>query len=109
MCYTLFSASGLILGTDVLTVCTQEAFVMQLEGTKRWRIYAPRTHLATTHSGDLAASDLGQPIAEVSSSGSHHPSRFTLMQILLQPGDLLYFPRGHIHEVACFFLLPYRF
>jgi lysine-specific demethylase/histidyl-hydroxylase NO66 len=61
-----------------------EAFVLQLEGRKRWRIYNPRSSLPREHSGDLLHSEIGSPV----------------MEVLLQPGDLLYFPRGWIHE-AC--------
>ena len=58
-----------------------EIFTLQISGEKRWRIYhrddsaEPRTHLAST---------LGAPRAD----------------FVLKPGDLLYVPRGWVHEVT---------
>nr|XP_020735538.1 bifunctional lysine-specific demethylase and histidyl-hydroxylase MINA [Odocoileus virginianus texanus] len=60
-----------------------EVFVLQLEGEKRWRLYQPTVPLAREYS--LEAEDrIGRPTHE-----------FTL-----KPGDLLYFPRGTIHQAA---------
>ncbi|XP_002022494.2 bifunctional lysine-specific demethylase and histidyl-hydroxylase NO66 [Drosophila persimilis] len=59
-----------------------EAFVLQVEGKKRWRIYAPTKELPRESSGNLSQTELGDPI----------------MDIVLKPGDLLYFPRGWIHQ-----------
>jgi lysine-specific demethylase/histidyl-hydroxylase NO66 len=62
-----------------------EAFVMQLEGKKRWRVYAPkddRTTLPRTSSHDFSPSDLDPPV----------------LDIILEPGDVLYMPRGWIHQ-----------
>ena len=87
-----------------------EAFVIQVEGKKRWRLYKPRNRfeiLPRTSSSeylaflpfnsftapeifneiflldDLDEEEIGQPI----------------LDIVLDPGDLLYFPRGVIHQV----------
>ena len=68
-------------------VCTQddvEAFVLQLQGRKRWRVYAPAVELASSSSGDLNRSTLGLP----------------LIDAVLEPGDMLYMPRGTIHEAS---------
>ncbi|XP_007896625.2 ribosomal oxygenase 1 [Callorhinchus milii] len=65
-----------------------EAFVLQLEGSKYWRIYNPRTEgefLPQVSSVNLTEEDLGKPVLEV----------------VLEPGDLLYFPRGFIHQASC--------
>lgn len=62
-----------------------EAFVLQLEGAKHWKIYAPRTpqeHLPRVSSGNFSQDEIGQPVLDVK----------------LNPGDLLYFPRGYIHQ-----------
>ncbi|XP_033245235.1 bifunctional lysine-specific demethylase and histidyl-hydroxylase NO66-like [Drosophila miranda] len=59
-----------------------EAFVLQVEGKKRWRIYSPTKELPRESSGNLSQTELGDPI----------------MDIVLKPGDLLYFPRGWIHQ-----------
>lgn len=62
-----------------------EAFVLQLEGAKHWRIYAPRTpqeHLPRVSSGNFSQDEIGEPVLDVK----------------MLPGDLLYFPRGFIHQ-----------
>ncbi|XP_075939847.1 ribosomal oxygenase 1 [Anarhichas minor] len=65
-----------------------EAFVVQLEGKKHWRVYNPRTEdevLPALSSGNFNQKDIGKPILEV----------------VLEAGDLLYFPRGFIHQGDC--------
>ncbi|XP_055448919.1 ribosomal oxygenase 1 [Psammomys obesus] len=65
-----------------------EAFVLQLEGRKLWRVYRPRDpseELPLTSSPNFSQEDLGEPI----------------LQTVLEPGDLLYFPRGFIHQAEC--------
>ncbi|MGH0178666.1 UNVERIFIED_CONTAM: hypothetical protein FKN15_078286 [Acipenser sinensis] len=58
-----------------------KVFILQLEGEKRWRLYKPTVPLAREYS--LEPEDrIGNPTHE-----------FTL-----KPGDLLYFPRGTIHQ-----------
>lgn len=62
-----------------------EAFVIQLEGRKCWRLYAPRDpseELPRFSSGNFSPDEIGEPILEA----------------VLEPGDLLYFPRGVIHQ-----------
>ncbi|GAA52775.1 lysine-specific demethylase NO66 [Clonorchis sinensis] len=62
-----------------------EAFVLQLEGTKRWRVYAPRDEsekLACDPSPNFSQEEIGEPI----------------LTATLKPGDVLYFPRGYIHQ-----------
>ncbi|XP_060068982.1 ribosomal oxygenase 1-like isoform X2 [Ylistrum balloti] len=62
-----------------------EAFILQLEGKKHWRLYSPRSDaekLPRFSSGNFTDADLGEPILEKT----------------LEPGDLLYFPRGTIHQ-----------
>ncbi|KAL4630418.1 bifunctional lysine-specific demethylase and histidyl-hydroxylase NO66 [Arapaima gigas] len=50
-----------------------EAFIIQLEGKKHWRVYNP------------SQSEIGEPSLEV----------------VLEAGDLLYFPRGFTHQGDC--------
>jgi len=62
-----------------------EAFIIQLEGKKHWRLYNPRNEeevLPQTSSTNFSASDVGEPILDVE----------------LEAGDMLYFPRGTIHQ-----------
>ncbi|KAG8444130.1 hypothetical protein GDO86_009347 [Hymenochirus boettgeri] len=65
-----------------------EAFVVQLEGKKHWRVYAPRRNgeiLPQFSSVNFKDGDIGEPILET----------------VLEAGDLLYFPRGFIHQGDC--------
>lgn len=62
-----------------------EAFVLQVEGKKHWRVYRPRHTeeiLPRESSTNFTESEIGAPILETT----------------LEPGDLLYFPRGFIHQ-----------
>lgn len=62
-----------------------EAFVLQIEGTKEWSLYPPRTEnetLPRESSGNFQQDEIGAPVH---------------VQVL-KPGDLLYFPRGWIHQ-----------
>ncbi|CAH2269036.1 bifunctional lysine-specific demethylase and histidyl-hydroxylase NO66 [Pararge aegeria] len=62
-----------------------EAFILQTEGKKHWRIYKPRDELETlprTSSKNFTEHEIGEPILEVT----------------LEAGDMLYFPRGYIHQ-----------
>ncbi|EHB13945.1 MYC-induced nuclear antigen [Heterocephalus glaber] len=58
-----------------------EVFILQLEGEKHWRLYPPTVALACEYSVEYEAR-LGAPTHE----------------FMLKPGDLLYFPRGTIHQ-----------
>ncbi|XP_029449688.1 ribosomal oxygenase 1 [Rhinatrema bivittatum] len=65
-----------------------EAFVIQLEGKKHWRVYSPRKNtdiLPQFSSGNFSQEEIGDPILETT----------------LEAGDLLYFPRGFIHQGDC--------
>ena len=60
-----------------------EVFVLQLEGTKHWRFYGPARELPLAdEDGPVAKDQLGPPTQEA----------------FVQPGDVLYMPRGHVHE-----------
>jgi len=63
-----------------------EAFCLQLQGSKRWKVYEPTFKLPRTSSEDFTPEDLEgmEPV----------------MDITLEEGDLLYMPRGWIHQ-AC--------
>eukprot|EP00977_Amphora_coffeiformis_P023726 scaffold14064_cov177-Amphora_coffeaeformis.AAC.3 len=65
-----------------------EAFCLQLSGRKRWKVYPPLPgeKLPRVSSRDYTTEDL----EEVE----------PVMDIVLSPGDLLYMPRGWIHQ-AC--------
>lgn len=63
-----------------------EAFCLQLEGKKRWKVYEPTLKLPRVSSEDFTTQELEgvQPV----------------LDIVLEEGDLLYMPRGWIHQ-AC--------
>ncbi|KAM4712579.1 ribosomal oxygenase 1 isoform 2-T2 [Anableps anableps] len=65
-----------------------EAFVVQLEGKKHWRVYNPRSKdevLPVLSSPNFDQAEIGKPILDV----------------VLEAGDLLFFPRGFIHQGNC--------
>ncbi|XP_008102195.1 ribosomal oxygenase 1 [Anolis carolinensis] len=65
-----------------------EAFVIQLEGKKHWRVYSPRREaevLPPFSSRNFDQAEIGEPILET----------------VLEAGDMLYFPRGFIHQGDC--------
>lgn len=62
-----------------------EAFILQIEGKKRWRLYNvtdQKDYLPRYSSRDLKDSDLGDPFFDK----------------VLEAGDMLYLPRGTIHQ-----------
>jgi len=59
----------------------QNVFVMQLHGTKRWTVYAPH---------------ITRPLPSQAVHGAVKPGE-RLFDITLEPGDLLYLPRGYVH------------
>lgn len=63
-----------------------ELFICQTEGTKHWKVYSPPTgwQLAHKHSRDLEQAELGK----------------LLLDVTLKPGDVLYMPRGTVHQAS---------
>lgn len=62
-----------------------EAFILQTEGKKHWQIYKPRAEnetLPRISSKNFEQEEIGAPI----------------MEVTLEAGDMLYFPRGYIHQ-----------
>eukprot|EP00096_Caligus_rogercresseyi_P013490 TRINITY_DN6129_c0_g1_i1.p1 TRINITY_DN6129_c0_g1~~TRINITY_DN6129_c0_g1_i1.p1 ORF type:complete len:440 (+),score=129.22 TRINITY_DN6129_c0_g1_i1:221-1540(+) len=62
-----------------------EVFILQLEGKKHWRVYEPPTKLPRFSSPNFSQSDMKEPI----------------LDMVLEAGDLLYMPRGTIHQGNC--------
>lgn len=58
-----------------------EVFILQLEGQKHWRLYRPSVPLASEYSVE-PEDRIGSPTHDIT----------------LKEGDLLYFPRGTIHQ-----------
>lgn len=64
---------------------SHDVFIVQLHGQKRWRLFgAPHPLPLSEETFDRLAPNVGAPQQE----------------LVLEPGDLLYVPRGHIHEAA---------
>ncbi|RHY52801.1 hypothetical protein DYB34_004296 [Aphanomyces astaci] len=61
-----------------------DVFILQTQGSKHWKLYAPLVQLAGEHSNDLDPSILRDPT----------------MEITLEEGDMLYFPRGVVHQAS---------
>ncbi|ETV96185.1 hypothetical protein H310_10379 [Aphanomyces invadans] len=61
-----------------------DVFILQTEGSKHWKLYEPLVELAGEHSNDLDPSMLKDPI----------------MELTLEEGDMLYFPRGVVHQAS---------
>ncbi|KAK3748732.1 hypothetical protein QZH41_015680 [Actinostola sp. cb2023] len=62
-----------------------EAFIVQLEGKKHWRLYNPRLQpimFKYSDQGNFSQDEIGEPILDT----------------VLEAGDMLYFPRGTIHQ-----------
>uniref|UniRef100_A0A8D0GV40 Bifunctional lysine-specific demethylase and histidyl-hydroxylase n=1 Tax=Sphenodon punctatus TaxID=8508 RepID=A0A8D0GV40_SPHPU len=59
----------------------KQVFILQLEGEKHWQLYKPTVHLAREYNVE-AEDRIGTPTHD----------------FILRPGDLLYFPRGTIHQ-----------
>lgn len=62
-----------------------EAFILQIEGKKHWKIYKPLSEnevLPRVSSKNFDQAEIGEPI----------------MEVTLEAGDMLYFPRGYIHQ-----------
>lgn len=61
-------------------------FVLQTAGSKAWKVYGtmPGCDLPSASSGDISRDSLPEPVLEVT----------------LKVGDVLFIPRGHIHEAV---------
>lgn len=64
-----------------------DVFVMQIEGTKRWMIHEP------VHVDPLRS----QPWTERRSAVAEAAQRTAFIDTVLEPGDVLYLPRGWLH------------
>lgn len=65
-----------------------DVFVVQIAGTKRWSIHSP-VHVHPLNN---------QPWSDRRSAVEDHASNTPELDIVLEPGDVLYLPRGWIHS-----------
>mmetsp|Transcript_14893 Transcript_14893/g.32175 ORF Transcript_14893/g.32175 Transcript_14893/m.32175 type:complete len:831 (-) Transcript_14893:147-2639(-) len=66
-----------------------DVFILQLEGYKRWRVYAPMNKQETlprVSSRDYTEKEVEESMGE------------EVLDVVLVPGDVLYLPRGWIHQ-----------
>ena len=76
---------------------SHDVYVLQLRGSKHWKIYKqpPTLH-------DFPVSDWGDNKLEiVRQNVSFMKETALLMDVVLEEGDALYIPRGHLHEADC--------
>ena len=74
----------------VLSLSPQDVFILQLDGRKEWRLYdVPVKHPFMGHK--VGRVPQGEPPAQAG-----RPR----MTLTLEPGDMLYMPRGLVHEAA---------
>jgi hypothetical protein len=67
-----------------------DVFVLQISGQKRWRIHAP------VHPAPLR----DQPWTDHRDAVEARAAQAPLMDVVLQPGDALYLPRGYLHAAT---------
>lgn len=97
LCSILESSFGCMVGANAYLTPTAsqgfaphyddvDVFVLQQEGKKRWRVYPPLKGevLPRASSRDFKEDEIGKPV----------------MDIVLGEGDLLYLPRGWIHQAV---------
>eukprot|EP00171_Calliarthron_tuberculosum_P017566 IDg17566t1 len=65
-----------------------DAFVCQLEGEKRWKVYKPME----------AGHDVLPRASSIDFTAEEMEDRALALEVTLRPGDMLYMPRGAIHE-----------
>lgn len=69
---------------------THEVFVLQIAGKKRWRVYEPPLHLPLVN----------QPFGAQPFARNYTPAPQPLMEPDMEPGDMLYLPRGYVHAAS---------
>jgi lysine-specific demethylase/histidyl-hydroxylase NO66 len=67
---------------------THDVFVLQVDGTKRWRVHEP------VLADPLEKQAWGGRAEEVSATAQGEPA----LDVVLSPGDALYLPRGWLHS-----------
>jgi hypothetical protein len=63
---------------------THDVFAVQMQGRKAWQVFAPV---------------VAQPLGQHRSFYYDIPKTEPLLSVVLEPGDVLYIPRGFVHQV----------
>ena len=71
-----------------------EAFILQLSGQKRWRVYQP--------DGGAAGAKALPRVSSEDFSAQEADAMDLVLDEVLSAGDLLYFPRGFVHQAEAF-------
>ena len=85
----------------------RDVFVIQIKGRKKWKVYKkvpvpyPYSHEQVGKNGipipQSVISNLSSPSSTSSTSSQSSP---ILLEIILEEGDVLYMPRGYVHEAS---------
>ena len=71
----------------------QDVFILQLQGHKRWVLYRPVDPLPTYEQERGKDHNGAMPMEELTDAHKTH-------DLVLAPGDVLYVPRGYVHETS---------
>jgi hypothetical protein len=72
----------------------RDVFIVQVYGSKQWTIYQ-RIPILYPYPHEQVGKDVQLPVPEEVLQGP------VLMERTLHPGDVLYMPRGYVHEARC--------
>lgn len=85
------NSAGFTAHTD-----NKDGMIMQVAGRKRWRVWEP----TPLHQKPLRSQMLGRPHEPVAEKGA------LVFDAVLSAGDLLYVPRGYVHQAAAGYVEP---
>jgi ribosomal protein L16 Arg81 hydroxylase len=78
---------------------THDVFVLQIEGTKMWKIFTPPEDLPIEVVYKARPQWFEQKLPYEWNLGPPRPALKPDKELLLSAGDLLYVPRGYVHQV----------
>ena len=69
---------------------THDVFVLQIEGRKQWRVHEPVRREPMPH----------EPWEQIADAVAERAGQPPTLDVILEPGDCLYLPRGFIHSAT---------
>jgi ribosomal protein L16 Arg81 hydroxylase len=72
----------------------RDVLILQIHGVKEWTVYQ-RVPIPYPFTHEQVGKDPDHPVPDAVLQGP------LLLQTMLQPGDVLYMPRGYVHEARC--------